>query len=215
MADDAEHRGNTACGEGSGRETEEEGIMYTKLKNGSLKLYELEKDLPPLDAIRVRRGFIEQETGTSLENIGIFSIDIERVVKRNCENMIGTVQVPVGVAGPILFRGNMHRGIIWLPLATTEGALVASVNRGCSAITKAGGAEVRILHDGMTRAPVFAADSVVHAKQVATGWRRTMTNSAPQQRVQPRMGNSPILSRLLPAPVSLSGWSSTPRMRWA
>jgi len=167
MADDAVHRGDPARGEGSGRETEEDGIMYTKLKNGSLKLYELEKDLPPLDAIRVRRGFIEQETGTSLENLGIFSIDIERVVKRNCENMIGTVQVPVGVAGPLLVQGEYAQGNYYLPLATTEGALVASVNRGCSTITKAGGAQVRILHDGMTRAPVFAAESVVHAKQVA------------------------------------------------
>ena len=167
MADDAVHRGDPARGEGSGRETGEDGIMYTKLKNGSLKLYELEKDLPPLDAIRVRRGFIEQETGTSLENLGIFSIDIERVVKRNCENMIGTVQVPVGVAGPLLVQGEYAQGNYYLPLATTEGALVASVNRGCSAITKAGGAQVRILHDGMTRAPVFAAESVVHAKQVA------------------------------------------------
>ena len=167
MADDAERRGDPPCGEGSGRETDGEDIMYTKLKNGSLKLYELEKDLPPLDAIRVRRGFIEQETGTSLENIGIFSIDIERVVKRNCENMIGTVQVPVGVAGPLLVQGEYAQGEYYLPLATTEGALVASVNRGCSAITEAGGAQVRILHDGMTRAPVFAAESVVHAKQVA------------------------------------------------
>ncbi len=166
MADDAERRGDPASGEGSGRTTEDEGV-YTKLKNGSVKLYELEKDLPPLDAIRVRRGFIERETGTSLENLGIFSIDIERVVKRNCENMIGTVQVPVGVAGPLLVQGEYAQGNYYLPLATTEGALVASVNRGCSAITKAGGAQVRILHDGMTRAPVFAAENVAHAKQVA------------------------------------------------
>ena len=167
MDDDAERRGNPASGEKSGRETEEEKRMYTRLKDGSLKLYELEKDLPPLDAIRVRRGFIEQETGTSLENLGIFSIDIERVVKRNCENMIGTVQVPVGVAGPLLVQGEYAQGSYYLPLATTEGALVASVNRGCSAITQAGGAQVRILYDGMTRAPVFAAESVGHAKQVA------------------------------------------------
>jgi hydroxymethylglutaryl-CoA reductase (NADPH) len=167
MADDAERRGDPACGDGSGRKTEDEGTMYAKLKDGSLKLYELEKDLPPLDAIRVRRGFIEQETGASLENIGIFSIDIERVVRRNCENMIGTVQVPVGVAGPVFVQGEYAQGSFYLPLATTEGALVASVNRGCSAITRAGGAQVRILHDGMTRAPVFAAESVAHAKQVA------------------------------------------------
>jgi hydroxymethylglutaryl-CoA reductase (NADPH) len=162
MADDGERRG-----EGSSRDPEKEGLIYTKLKNGSCKLYELEKELPPIDAIRVRRAFIERETGTTLENLGIFSIDIDRVVKRNCENMIGTVQVPVGIAGPVLVDGEYVNGSYYLPLATTEGALVASVNRGCSAITQAGGAQVRILHDGMTRAPVFATDNVVHARQVA------------------------------------------------
>jgi hydroxymethylglutaryl-CoA reductase (NADPH) len=162
MADDGERRG-----EGSSRDPEKEDIIYTKLKNGSCKLYELEKELPPIDAIRVRRAFIERETGTTLENLGIFSIDIDRVVKRNCENMIGTVQVPVGIAGPVLVDGEYANGSYYLPLATTEGALVASVNRGCSAITQAGGAQVRILHDGMTRAPVFATDNVVHARQVA------------------------------------------------
>jgi len=167
MADDAEHRGDSPRKEGSGRDTGNEDVIYSKLKKGSLKLYELEKELPPMDAIRARREFIAQETGTALENIGIFSIDIERVVKRNCENMIGTVQVPLGVAGPLLVSGEYAQGGFYLPLATTEGALVASVNRGCSAITKAGGAQVRILHDGMTRAPVFAADSIVHAKEVA------------------------------------------------
>jgi hydroxymethylglutaryl-CoA reductase (NADPH) len=167
MADDAEHRGSSTRKEGSGHDTGKEDIIYTQLKNGSLKLYELEKELQPLDAIRARREFIEKETGTTLENLGIFSLDIERVVKRNCENMIGTVQVPVGVAGPLLVQGEYAQGSYYLPLATTEGALVASVNRGCSAITRAGGAQVRILHDGMTRAPVFAAENVVHAKQVA------------------------------------------------
>jgi hydroxymethylglutaryl-CoA reductase (NADPH) len=162
MADDGERRG-----EGSSRDPEKEDIIYTKLKNGSCKLYELEKELPPIDAIRVRRAFIERETGTTLENLGIFSIDIDRVVRRNCENMIGTVQVPVGIAGPVLVDGEYANGSYYLPLATTEGALVASVNRGCSAITQAGGAQVRILHDGMTRAPVFATDNVVHARQVA------------------------------------------------
>jgi hydroxymethylglutaryl-CoA reductase (NADPH) len=105
MADDEEHRRNSTREEGSGRDTGKEDIIYTQLKNGSLKLYELEKELPPLDAIRARREFIEKETGTTLENLGIFSLDIERVVKRNCENMIGTIQVPVGVAGPLLLQG--------------------------------------------------------------------------------------------------------------
>ncbi|MDD1686275.1 hydroxymethylglutaryl-CoA reductase (NADPH) [Methanoregula sp.] len=166
MADDAERRTGQGNGAKSGQDRNGDTILQAKLKDGTLKMYELEKELSPIDAIRVRRGFIEQETGTKLENIGIFSIDVDRVVKRNCENMIGTIQVPVGVAGPVLINGGYASGKYWLPLATTEGALIASVNRGCSAITKAGGADVRILHDGMTRAPVFATDSIVHAVQV-------------------------------------------------
>jgi len=139
-----------------------------RLKDGSLKLYALEKELPPEEAVRVRRAFIEGETGTPLPAVGSFTIGIDRVVKRNIENMIGVVQVPLGVAGPLRVKGEYARGSYYLPLATTEGALVASVNRGCSLITRAGGADVRIMRDGMTRAPVFAARDVVHAREVAT-----------------------------------------------
>ena len=137
-----------------------------RLRDGSLKLYALEKELPPGEAVSVRRRFIEEETGTPLTRIGDCTIELDSVVKRNCENMIGTIQVPVGVAGPVRILGEYANGSFFLPLATTEGALVASVNRGCNLITAAGGADVRILSDGMTRAPVFATDSVIHAKNV-------------------------------------------------
>ena len=165
MAGDEGHRDPARAGDSPDHGKEAE--IKNKLRDGSVRLYELEKQLPPVDAVRVRREFIEEETGTALENIGIFSIDVDRASTRNCENMIGTVQVPVGVAGPIAINGEYAKGLFWLPLATTEGALIASVNRGAGAITKAGGAEVRILHDGMTRAPVFAAKSVGHAKEIA------------------------------------------------
>jgi hydroxymethylglutaryl-CoA reductase (NADPH) len=138
-----------------------------RLRSGSLKLYALEQELPSDEAVRVRRAFIEEKTGTTFNRVGSYTISTERVVKKNCENMIGAVQVPLGVAGPILVDGEYAKGEFYLPLATTEGALVASVNRGCSAITHAGGTEVRIVHDGMTRAPVFAARSVPHAKEIA------------------------------------------------
>ena len=138
-----------------------------RLRNGSLKLYSLEKELPAPEAVRVRRSFIEEQTGAHLGCVGSYTIGIEQVVKRNCENMIGTVQVPVGVAGPLAVRGEYAQGNFFLPLATTEGALVASVNRGCGAITKAGGADARIFRDGMTRAPVFAARDVIHAREIA------------------------------------------------
>ena len=130
MADESGHREGKGSGAKAGHNHEKDTIIHTKLKDGSLKIYELEKELSPIDAIRVRREYIEQETGTTLENVGAFSIDVERVVKRNCENMIGTVQVPVGVAGPIRINGGHAQGSYWLPLATTEGALVASVKPG-------------------------------------------------------------------------------------
>jgi hydroxymethylglutaryl-CoA reductase (NADPH) len=137
-----------------------------RLKKGSLKLYALEDELEPGDAVRIRRTYIEQETGAILPKLGSYTIAIDRVVRKNCENMIGAVQVPVGVAGPLLVHGEFALGSFYVPLATTEGALVASVNRGCGAITRAGGAEVRIFRDGMTRAPVFAARDISHAREI-------------------------------------------------
>ena len=134
-----------------------------KLRNGELKLYALEKYMEADEAVGVRRQYIEEETGTSLESVGSYSIPIERVVVRNIENMIGCVQIPIGTAGPLPVNGEYANGTFWIPLATTEGALVASINRGCSAIAKAGGADVRIFQDFMTRAPVFAAKSIPHA----------------------------------------------------
>ena len=69
-----------------------------RLRDGTLKLYALEKELPPGNAVAIRRRFIEEETGVSLDRIGACSISLDTVVKKNCENMVGTVQVPVGVA---------------------------------------------------------------------------------------------------------------------
>lgn len=140
--------------------------LLEKVRSGALKLYALEQALPPSEAVAVRRAYIEAETGVALPAVGAFSISPDRVTKRNCENMIGAVQVPLGVAGPLRVRGEYTDGSFWLPLATTEGALVASINRGCSIITRAGGAESRLIADRMTRAPVFAATSVAHAAEI-------------------------------------------------
>jgi len=139
----------------------------SKIRSGELKLYALEKNMPADEAVSLRRMYIEEETHADLSAVGKYTISIDRAVTRNIENMIGCIQIPVGVAGPILVKGEYAENSYWLPLATTEGALVASINRGCGAITKAGGAEVRILRDRMTRAPVFSAKSVSHAAETA------------------------------------------------
>lgn len=138
----------------------------TRLKEGTLKLYNLDTEVSPPEAVAIRRAYIEQEMGVKMPLIGSISIPLDDVVRKNCENMIGAIQVPLGVAGPVLIHGEYAKDSFFLPLATTEGALVASVNRGCSAISRAGGAEVRIFSDKMTRAPVFAARNIVHAREI-------------------------------------------------
>ena len=83
--------------------------------------------------------------------------------ERNIENCIGTVQVPVGLAGPLRVRGMFASGDFYVPLATTEAALVASYSRGALAITEAGGCVSILLHEGMRRTPGFAFKSIIEA----------------------------------------------------
>lgn len=95
-----------------------------------------------------------------------FNSDVlQKIQSQNCENFLGSVEIPVGVAGPIsvYFRKNKKkREETWmLPLATTEGALVASVNRGCKVLRLSGGVSVSVKKIGMSRAPVF---------EVKNGW---------------------------------------------
>lgn len=88
----------------------------------------------------------------------LFSLDrlpVESVSRKNCENLIGSVVLPVGVAGQLTLKINDKHIDAFIPLATTEGALVASVNRGCKAMQLSGGVSVFVERVGITRAPVF------------------------------------------------------------
>ena len=79
---------------------------------------------------------------------------------RNIENFIGTVKVPVGLAGPLRVNGAHAHGDYYVPLATTEAALVASYSRGAQLITDAGGCAAVVLNEGVTRAPAFAFETL-------------------------------------------------------
>jgi len=138
--------------------------VLKQLLSGKLKMHEL--DIPAEEAIKVRREFIEKKTNASLKAMAVYSFDIESVSTRNTENIIGAIQVPVGVAGPLKAAGEFAKGEFYVPLATTEGALVASVNRGSSAISNSGGATVRIVSNKMTRAPLFKSNGIKHSLEI-------------------------------------------------
>ena len=115
--------------------------------------------------VEERRKAAEDFTKADLSSVKDFSFDPERASK-NIENMIGVTQIPLGFAGPVQINGDLAKGQFLIPLATTEGALVASVSRGMSVITAAGGSRVRVFDDGMTRAPVFRVKGIDHCSEV-------------------------------------------------
>lgn len=141
--------------------------IIEKLNSGEIRLHEIEKFTENANiATDIRRKFIEEKTDTKLEHIGQYSIDMTETAKKNIENQIGTIQVPVGVVGPIVINTDEKQIETYAPLATTEGALLASVNRGCSVIRRSNGCNVSLLNNQMTRAPVIKTRSVSEAKKL-------------------------------------------------
>ncbi len=116
------------------------------------------------EGLTARRRWIEERTGQALEQVGAFSIEAEEM-RGNVENPIGAAQVPLGVAGPLLVHGEHADGIFFVPMATTEGALVRSYERGSAAITRAGGVSVRLFVDENRITPVFLFEGVAEAAE--------------------------------------------------
>ena len=141
--------------------------IIEKLLAGEMKLYQIDKyTQTATEALDIRREFIEKYSDCKLDQISNYTLDMELAFAKNIENPIGTIQVPIGVAGPVTINGEHAKDDFFIPLATSEGALLASVNRGCSAITAAGGVNARVIGDKMTRAPVIKTESVVEAVKV-------------------------------------------------
>jgi hydroxymethylglutaryl-CoA reductase (NADPH) len=113
-----------------------------------------------------RRDFVAETTGTELTHVGRYSF-VEASVAGNIENVIGAAQVPIGLAGPLRINGEHARGDYYVPMATTEGTLVASYNRGMRLLTDAGGVRATVVDDRMQRAPVFVLDNALAARDLA------------------------------------------------
>ena len=124
-----------------------------------------EDDYTP-QAAEQRRAFVQERTGAELQHVGSFSFD-PAVLTGNIEQFIGVAQVPVGLAGPLLVNGEYAQGEFYVPLATAEGTLVASYNRGMRLLYESGGVTTTIVADHMQRAPAFLFASAREARAFA------------------------------------------------
>jgi hydroxymethylglutaryl-CoA reductase (NADPH) len=115
------------------------------------------------DAAQLRREFLTEQTGAVLDHVGHYSFD-PSVLPGNIEHFTGVAQVPIGIAGPLLVDGEHAQGQFYVPLATAEGTLVASYNRGMKLLHEAGGVKTTILEDHMQRAPSFIFASAREAR---------------------------------------------------
>ena len=122
-----------------------------------------ENDYTPA-AAEARRKFVLEETGADLHHIGSYSFD-PGVLPGNVENFTGVAQVPLGVAGPLTIRGEHAQGEFFVPMATTEGTLIASYNRGMRLLSECGGVKTTVVEDHMQRAPVFIFDDALQARE--------------------------------------------------
>ncbi|KAG9135758.1 hypothetical protein Leryth_002474 [Lithospermum erythrorhizon] len=131
--------------------------------SGKIPSYLLESKLGDCKrAAFIRREALQRVIGRSIEGLPLEGFDYESILGQCCEMPVGYVQIPVGIAGPLLLDGREYS----VPMATTEGCLVASTNRGCKAIHVSGGATSVLLRDGMTRAPVVRFQSAKRAAEL-------------------------------------------------
>ncbi|MFT4885272.1 MAG: hydroxymethylglutaryl-CoA reductase (NADPH) [Natronomonas sp.] len=122
-----------------------------------------EEDNYSEEAIAERHEWLEEETGVELEHVPEYSFD-SSMGQGNVENFVGVAQMPLGIAGPVKVNGEQAEGYYPIPLATTEGTLVASYSRGMKAINMNGGAKTTVADDRMNRAPVFVFEDARNAR---------------------------------------------------
>lgn len=116
--------------------------------------------------IKTRQQYFEQQSGGKVNHVGKYSIE-PNDLKGNIEHFIGVAQVPMGIAGPIKIDGEYAKGEFTVPLATTEGTLVASYNRGMKLLNMSGGVKATVVDDAMQRAPVFVFSDARGARDFA------------------------------------------------
>ena len=115
------------------------------------------------EIIKVRQKFIEEYTGTKPDHTTHYSFD-PHITDGNCEHFVGVAQIPLGIAGPIHINGEHANGEYLIPMATSEGTLIASYNRGIKVLNRSGGVICTVQDDAMQRAPVFVFENAAAAR---------------------------------------------------
>ena len=115
----------------------------------------------------LRRAFAKERSESTLTHVGSYSVDPASVAG-NIENFLGVAQVPIGLAGPLVIDGEHVQGEVYVPLATTEGTLVASYNRGMRVLAESGGVKTTVSREAMQRAPMFQLEDARAARELGS-----------------------------------------------
>lgn len=179
--------------------------------NNKIKDHQLEKLLDPYRAVEVRRlAFKSKLTslnlGDALKDLPYESdLDYGRVFGANCETVVGYIPIPVGMVGPLTLNGKT----VYFPMATTEGCLVASTNRGCKAISQGSGAISTITKDGITRAPCLRMQSAREAAELKI-WCETPENFL---KMKEAFESTTSFGKLSSATVTVAGKNAYVRLK--
>jgi hydroxymethylglutaryl-CoA reductase (NADPH) len=137
------------------------------ISESSIKLAHIprsEEDDYSDEVIEKRKIFVELISGKKLKHITHYSFD-PHITKGNIENFTGVAQTPLGFAGPLIINGEQAQGEFLIPLATSEGTLVASYNRGIKLVNLCGGVKTTVVGDIMQRAPVFVFEDARQGRE--------------------------------------------------
>lgn len=108
--------------------------------------------------VKKRREYYTKQYNTNFSNLPLFNFDYKNILNKNCENVIGYINIPVGIVGPIIINSNKYN----VPISTTEGALIASINKGCKIVKYSSENNINTIafDKGITRAPIIKVENM-------------------------------------------------------
>lgn len=173
-------------------------------------------------AIKSRHEYLENQ-GFAIDHIAHHHLDTG-AIQNNIESFIGSVEVPLGIVGPLLFGQGPDAELIYCAVGTLEGALVASMNRGAKAISQAGGFLSKVVHQKMIRAPMFLFSSLEESRQfelwVADHFEaiknqaEQYSNHAQLQSIQPVITGKAVHLKFVYTTGDASGQNMTTTCTW-